>query len=114
MVSATILLKMIADEHTTLISIAESIHSSSDFMGVVSYFTKHTIDEEQVMRDAEYPHYAEHKAEHSNILLKLTSYQNRHDVVELRKTVNDILEKHIANFDMALIAHLSNLEAMDN
>jgi hemerythrin len=111
MVSAVILTKMIEDEHALLLGMLNGIQVASDFMDVISYFTKHAIDEEDIMRKCNYPHYYEHKSEHSRILLNLSSYKTRNDVDRLRKTVNNIIVEHVTNFDQAILSFISNLDS---
>ena len=104
--NAAELIQLITEENDSLTSLLESINYSEEFAQVAAQFTRHAAEEEQIMRQIQYPDYNEHKSDHALVLCNLVSGKTRRSVVELRRVVSNIIDDHIQKHDRKLLEFL--------
>jgi hemerythrin-like metal-binding protein len=112
-------------EHDELIELInecyEEMEREADAGAIVELFeqtysaiARHFLHEEQLMRNAIFPGYVEHKENHDRLLSTLRENIDRfiadpdHDVYLLQKTLADWFGRHVATFDLRLNEHFSN------
>jgi hemerythrin len=75
--------------------------------GLVEYTSTHFATEEQLMKDAGYPGYLEHKDKHEKMAAKVLDYMQKYQaneiksLIEISNFLKDWLKKHIMNTDKA-------------
>jgi len=84
---------------------------------LIAYTELHFTHEEQTMRDAAYPQFAEHRAQHEDLLKRVRDLHRRlksgEDVNDaLLRLVRDWLCEHIQQYDMRVGQHLAGRPRM--
>lgn len=112
-------IKRIDDQHQRWIALMNRLHEGIQhgldkklldeaMTGMLDYTRTHFVDEEQLLRDYQYPGYAEHKKEHDGFIVRLHELQKEQEnrdknswllVLDVVKAMSKWLFDHIEYAD---------------